>query len=401
MKLSSLLVGASIALNVVLVVALVGHVAVSGDEGDASAAKPASPAPVVAKAPASAEAWASIQTGDLPAQVERLKAEGFPPATIRAIMAATVRAQFAARRKALEGTATPYWETPVDPKQMLAMAALEREERKILRDLLGPDPVSGPAAQLRRMLPNLAEDKLEQLAALRERFQEEQSDFYAGRRGALAGDDGRKMEEMEKAFRARVAAVLSPQELEEFDLRESRTAQQLRYSLAAFDATEQEYRTIFRLQSAFDAQYGQNYRSDMSEDEMRARTAAQAQVKEQIKSALGDARYAEYERGTDTSYRRTTQLVARLNLPPETANEIYSLQKDIQSRAMEIRRGGAAAPGGTAPALAALATEAEAKLVTKLGPVGLEAYKGNNMGSWLNNLTPRTRPAAIPAAPKP
>lgn len=400
MKIASLLAGASLALNAVLIVTLIGHVASADDATEPSAVKSAAPAPAARKPVATAEVWAETEAGDLTTQVERLRAEGFPPATIRAIMAARVKAQFAARRKALEGaTLTPYWESAYGSKDMVALMALDREERKILRDLLGTDPTNTHLAQVKRIFPNMPEDRLEQIAAMRERFNDERSDYFMGTRGAMAGDN-RKIDEMEKAFHDRLAAVLSPQELQEYDLRESRVAQQLRYSLAAFDATEQEYRAIFKIQSDFEAQYGRNYDPDMSQEAMKVRSQAQAQMKEQIKTALGDARYADYERGTDANYRRTTQLVARLNLPPETANDLYSVQQDTQKRATEIRRAVPTEPGGVPAALAALATEAEARIAAKLGPAGLEAYKTNNIGSWPNNLTPRpTRPAAgVPAA---
>ena len=123
-----------------------------------------------------------------------------------------------------------------------------------------------------------------------------------------------------------------------------------------------------------------------SQEEMRARSAAQGELNKQIEAALGSQRYADYQRSTDYSYRQATTLVARLELPPETADQLYAVRKDIEDRMR------------TAPILpaqrAALGEEATAKVSALLGPRGFEAYKQNG-GQWLQNLVPR------PAPPRP
>ncbi len=310
---------------------------------------------------------------------------------IRAVAKAQIRERFATRRKALEAAdaSTPFWLPNHDPKLQAEQRALAREEQKALQELLGPDPESGVAAGFRRSLPNVAPDKILLLAEIRERYNERTRELYADARGSLLPEEAAKLPALEKAMYAEVAALLSPAELEEYDLRVDRTANQLRYTLSAFDANEAEFRTLHRLQRSFDDQLG-TIQPGASPEQMRARSDAQRQLQEEIRSALGPDRYADYQRATDYNYRRTTQVVERLSLPPETANELYALQKSAQQRATDLRRDGT--PMADRPAhLRAIVSEAEEKISARLGPTGLEVYR-QYAGTWLNNIAPRPTP---------
>ena len=131
---------------------------------------------------------------------------------------------------------------------------------------------------------------------------------------------------------------------------------------------------------------------------MRDRSTAQRQLTEDIKTTLGEQRYAEYQRSTDGNYQQTARLVARLELPPETANQVYTVQQDMQQRVRTLQMDRNLAPADRNTQLAALATEAQAKITATLGPRGYDAYKQYG-GSWLQQLQPRpTLPArALPA----
>ena len=258
-------------------------------------------------------------------------------------------------------------------------------------------------ASLRRQLPDFAPEKIAQLAALQQRYQEQRSEIFSQvRTGGMLPEEREKVAAIDKAMHAELAQLLTPAELVDYDLRLSNTASQLRYSLSAFNATEAEFRAIFKLQSAFDQQFGTSYQGQTPE-EMRARSEAQAQLRRDIEAALGADRFADYERAQDYNYRQSTELVARLQLPPQTANTLFALQLDTQQRATALRREMGANPAASAAQLTTLAAEAEAKITALLGGArGLEAYKQYG-GSWLVNLAPRTTtvPGVIKVQPPP
>jgi hypothetical protein len=399
MKFTNVFLAASLAVNAALVGAFV--MGVSGDPAASpgpSAAASAAPVRARAAVPAGVdpELWNKLPAGDWPALMASLHAKGFPPSVIRAIVAAQVSESFRDRRKAL-GSAIdniPFWKNPIpDPQTLAAQRALSREEQKILKNLFGPDlnaddPIS--AIDDERRLGGVPPEKRDQVRQILQEFNDQRNDIYDRARGggttiSLLPDDQARLRQLDNLQHAELAKVLTPQELEDYDIRSSNTANSLRNQLTAFNATEGEFRALFRLQSAFDAQWGQMYATP-SQDEMRARSAAQGELNKQIEAALGPQRYADYQRSTDYSYRQATTLVARLELPHETADQLYAVRKDIEDRMRT-------APMPPAQR-AALAEEATAKVSALLGPRGFEAYKQNG-GQWLQNLVPR------PSQPRP
>jgi hypothetical protein len=400
MKLSTVVLAGSLAANAALIAAIAVGLSDDRDSAKHTALATAANTKTSTAKDASSlspEAWNDLQNGDLAALRDRLRAEGFPPEIVRAILAAQIRESFAARRKAIEDAQgeTPYWKNPNrDPKTQAALRDLNREQDKILKDLLGNearDDDPSYTAYLHRQFGDLPADKVDRLRDIQDDYNRQRSDIYANNRGGLLPDEQQKIAALDKGMRADFAAVLTPQELADYDLRSSNTAQQLRNNLAAFDATEQEYRAIFQLQQAFDDQFGRMYGPPSPED-MKARSDAQKQLTQDINTALGPDRAAEYQRDTDYSYRQATQLVERLELPPDTANQIYTAQKDIQQRATALRTDRTLTADDRNSQLAGLATEAQTTLTATLGAQGYQAYTQNGMGSWMQNIVPRPAP---------
>ncbi len=390
MKLSSCFIAASLALNGALLLVIAAGRAT---EPPAVAPSASAPSSAESKTPAAPgpETWETLQPTDLARQRDRLRAEGFPPAVVRAILAAQIRERYATQRKGLMASVAdiPFWKSAnPDPKTTAALRTLFRAERDELKALVGPDPDDRTIAEIQRTIPGLSAAKAEELGAIRERYNEAREELYAIRRGATPTPaDQTKMSALETAMHDEFAKVLTPQELEEYDLNASRTATQLQYQLAAFDVTEAEYRTLYKLHAAFDAQYPRP-NGGASPDEMRARREAEKQLEGQIAAALGPDRYSQYQRATDYNYREAAQLVARLELPPETTDALYTLQKEYEQKRQTIHRD-PQNPAEYQQQLTALAAEATAKVTTALGgkPNAVEAYKTYG-GQWLRSLAP-------------
>lgn len=350
-----------------------------------------------------AQVWGSLQAGDLPDLVTRLRAAGFPPATVRAIVAAQVRASFAARRNALLGSAAaaPFWKTPQrDPNALAAMRQLDREEQNAVRDLLGEAEPDDPLARLTLNggLEFLPADKAAEVRRIIREYEERRSDVFAA--GYASMVDREKITALEKEQRAAIARMLTPQEFFEYDLRRSNTANSLREELSAFQPTEEEYRAIFSIRAAFDERFS-SFIPGRTPEEMRQRSEAQRLMKEQIKAVLPPDRAAEYERMTDFNYRRTNQLVGRLELPPETTDQLFAMQKEYEQRRNDLYRGASRTADREQinEQLKVMQQEATARVAPLLGGMrGVEAYKQYG-GSWITSLIPR--PAPTPAAPRP
>jgi hypothetical protein len=126
----------------------------------------------------------------------------------------------------------------------------------------------------------------------------------------------------------------------------------------------------------------------MTPELSRSYGEAQKAMKDQIKAALGPERAAEYERATDSNFRRTSQLVARLELPAATATSLYDLQQEFSKRRMESSRS-VTSREEFVEKQKALQAEASARVASLLGdPSRVELYKQYG-GNWLQNMVPR------------
>lgn len=412
MKLPTLLLVGSLAANAALVAfhftksptgtASAEAAASASAATSSSSTSGATAAPTAADAAQTAaltKVWTQLQSGDLNTLVARLRAAGFSPSMIRSIVAAQVYEQFAARRKALLATQEerPYWKQQMgsflDPKTQAALREISKEQTALIKNLLGPDGQAGNeemSIYQRGQYGSLPREKIDQIQSIASDYSELTQEIYAKTNGmVMLAEDREKLAYLEKEKLADLAKILTPQELEDYQLRSGSTASQLRYTLATFKPTEEEFRALYRATAATEAQLGPlgNVRTA---DDMRKRQEA---VLAQIQGAFPPERLAELKLATDPEYQQVNRLVARLELPPATSQTVVALQKDIQQRANTLRGDRSLAPEARNTQLAALNDEATTKLTTTLTPRGFEAYKQNG-GFWLQNLQPR--PAGAP-----
>ena len=344
-----------------------------------------------------AKLWAELQGGDLNTLVARLKAAGFSTSMIRAIVFAQVNEQFAARRKELAGNQTeqPFWKNQrsamMDPKIMTALRDLGKEQMALMKSLLGPDGMPGNDemnAWQRRQFGNLTPEKLTQLQSINTDYSELQQEIMQKANGVILPEDREKLAFLEKEKLADIAKTLTPQEFEEFQLRSSNTANQLRGQLGSFNTTEAEFRALYKAAAAIEEKYRTAGTRNPSDYQSR-----QADMLAQAKAVLTPERFAAYNLATDPQSRQVSSLVARLELPPATTQQVVSLQQDFQNRQRALMTNRELTPANRTAQQAALLQEATAKLSTTLTPRGLEAYKQNG-GQWLEGLKPRPAPTA-------
>jgi hypothetical protein len=398
MKFSSLLLASSLAINVALLATLLLTPADPAplSTASSSAAGSASPARVALNATpitrAKDKPWARLGTENIVSLVERLRAAGYPPSVLRAI----VELRFELRREelTLDGLDHPYWKSdaayPADPKLAAELAQLDRESADTFKQLFGPnDPAGSDEDNLRfmrlRQYGNLSGEKISQLQAIQQSFGERLSQIYNSASGRTLGPDAaEKIDLVNREQHAAIAKLLTPDELLEYDLRASNTASQLRGSLTGFNPTEAEYRALFPLYQSIDDRFGSVFKPEVS----AARAAAQQQMQEQIKAVLPPDRYADYLQASRPEYQQLNQLVTRLELPLSAAAQVVAVQSDIMQRANPLLFGTQLAPADRAAQLAALSDEAAAKIAAVIGTRGLAGYKQYG-GQWLTQLQPR------------
>jgi hypothetical protein len=213
---------------------------------------------------------------------------------------------------------------------------------------------------------------------------DQQQDLFLSAGGSISmnSDFGEKLLALQKQQQEQLQKVLSPEEFQQYDLRAGSTAEALRSRLAAFNPTEDEFVALYRLQKAFDDQHPTSF--SMDPEHAKDWMSAQQQLKDQISLALGPQRAAEYEKTGDYSYRQTSQLVTRLELPPETTNQLYDVQKEFAPKIEEAMKS-AQSPQERTERLQALQKEALERITPLLGAQNVDSYKRYG-GTWLNRM---------------
>lgn len=356
------------------------------------AARPSSPsgtktAAKVATTPP--KLWATLQSDDLPGLVDRLRAAGFPIWAIRAVIQAQVDARYLARLRELTqpDPDAPFWKsTPsmgMDPKRMAEYLRLSSERSKLLRDLLGNfalrDDGDVTSAQ-RRRYGDLPSAKIDSIQRVDQDYSEMTAQVRAAMNGITLPADREKLALLDKEKHADLAEILTPQELEDYDMRNSLVTARLRPALAFFNATEDEFHTIYKIQQAFADQL-----YPTTPVMAQQRTAAAQEVADQLKAALGDQRYADFERSSDRDYQQLAQLEQSENLPTGTAVQAYNLRDSLSQESNRIFNDATLNVDQKRAALQSLAQSTRTQLLATLGPTAGDAYI-RTANSWLGSV---------------
>jgi hypothetical protein len=346
-------------------------------------ARPASPAPTAPTAlPApGSETWTQLQPGNDAAYIAQLRAEGFPTSMVYAVTNARVRARHAAALKKFRPPADfAYWrEEPGinDPPigERPARRTLERQIAADLKDLLGRDSDRSTIYQRAnrdRLYGPISEEKADQLSALNKDYGEISALVRDRAEGFLLQADRDQLAVLEKEKRADLARILTPQELLEYDLRASPSANSTRGKLQYFDATEEEFRALATLQLAFDATYGAG--TNLSGEQQERRAVATLELAAQTKVLLTPERYAEYEIKTDMYYFSVVRLIGQNHSDADPA-AVVGAQRELAGRLSEVRQNRNLTPAARNAQLDALAAETNTRMSAALGPTAFEIYK--------------------------
>lgn len=221
--------------------------------------KPLSPEPVTPAAGASASAatlpridWAPLESEDFAVYARNLRAAGLPERVVKQIMAAEVRASFDHDRMALvEKENTPFWDASYDTEEEMAeeLAKVAEEEATFLSSLVGPlDTAIVDEINSRRPKPafrfgsGMDEGKKQAVTGV----------FDRAREAILRAPTDNLVVELTRIDtqrEAELAAMLTPREREDFEIRNSPVAAEIRHAIReqGGQVSEEQFRQLFRL----------------------------------------------------------------------------------------------------------------------------------------------------------
>lgn len=327
-----------------------------------------------------------------------LRATGLPEAEILRIVRGTAMADWQddVRRLHQEAGEEEFWAWPdeSDLQTRREKIELRRAREAALAELLGDDEAvdlttdfffEGSWSDLspgqQRRVRMLEEDYALLLAEIRARGEDLQ-----------LAEDVEALRLLQEERSQDLAAILSPTELEEYELRHSEASRRLRDDLRFFEPTEEEFRDIFHLRQRLEA---------MSPG-TRAGSVQPGQVEEDVpeilRELLGAQRFADYRRATHPGFQHLAGIARRLDLPMERALRIHNFRALIEEQYHSVLNNSELAPEDRREAIALLAEEARQMVRDGLGEKGYQAYTENG-GSWLHDLEEQAaEPAeALPA----
>lgn len=294
--------------------------------------------------------WSQIESSDYRVYIANLRDIGCPEATIRDIIVAEVNQIFARRRATEVVTSQQQWWRPEPDSAVLVAASakldsLEAEREALLTDLLGPqwessyypfpdspqaNPLDGP---LLGVLPSESQQAVREV----ERRSRDRRDAYllsVERRGKEP--DEADLDRLRQQTRSELAAILTPEQLEEYLLRYSQRANKLRSELLGLDTGPDEFRALFRQRDSVDQEL-QTLSTATDAAAVQRRLELEQKRNAIAEQVLGPAQYREYKLNQDPLYRDSRALAVQIAVPEEKIMPFYNVNQTTELEQQRIR----------------------------------------------------------------
>jgi LysM domain len=296
--------------------------------------------------------WAELESTDYPTYIANLRDIGCPEQTVRDIIIADVNALYAKKRATLIMTSEQQWWRSEPDTNVVRIAAeklraLDEERRVLLTRLLGPNWESGDLANLPRptrpgivldgpVLGTLSDDAKQAVQQITANAQDRIQAYIDAQRAQGKEPDPVELAKLRQQTRTELAGVLSPEQLEEYLLRYSQEATDLRQQLGQlhyFNATSNEFRAIFRATDAINQQLELIAGNDPNSAAQRG--SLEQERENAILVALGPARYEQYLMLHDPIYQQATA-EAQAAGTPDAAPALYEIKLAIAQEQAQI-----------------------------------------------------------------
>jgi hypothetical protein len=249
---------------------------------------------------------ASLPFADLKTALEQA---GWPAAHVQAVLGAEIQHRLNPTPVITASDLRPFefWRTGPDAQPIPPAPTRERSEEQSRRedavrqafDTLFPASAAAPESDAllawedRRRWGNLPAEKRAAVSRVLDRAERERRALFDQRGGMLTRSEWDTAWKIADDARTELAGLLTPEELLDFDLRNSVTAERMRSELDNFQPSRAEFITIFQLRHPLELAFGHKP-PGIDASLGRARTDAESAVEKQLASALGANRYGDY-----------------------------------------------------------------------------------------------------------
>jgi len=291
--------------------------------------------------------WSQIESNDYPTYIRNLRLIGCPEKTIHDIIVADISEVYAERiAKEVVLPEQQWWladpNTDVFASAAAQIRALETEKNQLLTQLLGPNwnttPPTGRVDPIRLdgpVLSRLSPDTKARLFDIEANSRKAKENYLRQMQQAGKEPDPVQLARLRQQARLDLAAILTPDQLEEYLLRYSYTSDQLRQQLRGFGADSDEYRRIFRARDSYDEQLAALSGTDAASQKRRAEIERMRD--EAVRQAIGADRYPLYQLTQNPLFKQAQDSAEESNAPAEKVLPIYQVNQAAQQEITRIQ----------------------------------------------------------------
>ncbi len=271
--------------------------------------------------------WSQLHTESWTAYRDDLRSIGCPNATIRHILRPLIHRHFTEqRRRLLTPWASHFWELACPPRTdwnrlQASVDAIARQERDALKELTkgsaGASPFNALNPELDSQLAFLSEDKREQVRDILKQIVIDRLNQWrlASRKGATTSElQPIPPDDLESRKEGQLAAILTPEELDQLKLRQSNHAS-LR-DLDSVDLSEDEVAKLIRIR-------------EKAQGNPPLAASAPTEEEQEIEKLLGPERAQQLKLAEDRDYQRAREVAAALSDPDQKAVQLLALQSQF------------------------------------------------------------------------
>jgi hypothetical protein len=294
--------------------------------------------------------WSHIYTEDRDQFAANLLAAGVPRRLVQVLIWDALTQETTAKRRLLQGPPSKNRFLPSYASTSRQARDREMQNQSLWREQIAkynkifPDEDSPMGSYDPRWENSgLSPEKTKAMMRISKDYAELSSQVQTESQGVLLPDDQEKFNALEKEKRADIEALLSPEELRDYDMRNSPSAMRVRNRIGSSDISEADYMKLYQLQEAFDKRFeqagGQNAARPVGFS--KEREEAEKALDETIKAALGADRYEEIRLNRDYAYTSALNLTDRFHLPNENAKQAVQIKNDANKAIRELQTNGA------------------------------------------------------------
>jgi hypothetical protein len=337
--------------------------------------------------------WDTVESTNYDIFIRNLRAVGCPEPTIRDIIVSEVDRLYQHRR--LEEVNYPnyqWWRSDPDPN--LAQEAtdkiqeLEAERHTVLNALLGTNwdaqenevvAARGGITLTGPILGDLSADVKTAAYAAAAKGQLKIEAYEAQQQQASKPVDSMEMVRLREEPLSKLSTVLTPAQYEEYVLRYSPAAQELREQMRSLDLTQDQFRGLYDAINSINGQpvfYYTGNDPNFVRQQQQLRTQSEAIIKEM----LGDSLYATYQLNQDPLYRSSKALAEQLGVPDSEITGIYEVNRATQAELDRIRKDPDMSNDDKVEAISQTKVEQEQSLQQILGQEAFQKWLQNHTG---------------------